>query len=113
MFTTSYPVIWTAQGNFLTINSTPETLLRNSGVFWALFQCALLFGNIFVYFQFRGEAEISESSRLTVYGVLVGMGVAGVLLLAFLKGRTSLSEATTSPGKAFSEFLYLFCILLT
>lgn len=69
----------------------------------------MLFGNIFVYFQFRGEAEISESSRLTVYGVLAGMGVAGVLLLAFLKGRTSLSEATTSPGKAFSEFLS--CIL--
>lgn len=32
-------VIWTGQGNFLTINSTPETISRNSGIFWALLQC--------------------------------------------------------------------------
>lgn len=31
-------VLWTAQGNVLTINSTDNTIGRNSGIFWALFQ---------------------------------------------------------------------------
>ena len=31
-------VIWTAQGNFLTLNSSSDTIGRNSGIFWALFQ---------------------------------------------------------------------------
>lgn len=35
----SFLVIWTGQGNFLTINSDSETIGRNSGVFWALLQC--------------------------------------------------------------------------
>lgn len=31
-------VLWTAQGNVLTINSTDSTIGRNSGIFWALLQ---------------------------------------------------------------------------
>ncbi|MGH0133711.1 UNVERIFIED_CONTAM: hypothetical protein FKN15_053299 [Acipenser sinensis] len=31
-------VLWTAQGNVLTINSTDTTIGRNSGIFWALLQ---------------------------------------------------------------------------
>ena len=97
-------MIWTAQGNFLTVNSTPETVSRNAGVFWALFQCSMLFGNIFVYFQFKGETEISKSSRLIVYGVLTGLGVAGTLLLFSLKGRTQADVAATSPREAFCKY---------
>jgi len=29
-------VLWTAQGNFLTINSDEHTIGRDSGIFWAL-----------------------------------------------------------------------------
>ena len=48
-------LIWTAQGNFLTINSDESTMGRNSGIFWAILQCSLLFGNMFVYFYFKGK----------------------------------------------------------
>lgn len=96
-------MIWTAQGNFLTVNSTPETVSRNAGIFWAIFQCSMLFGNIFVYFQFKGESEISESSRFVVYGVLTGVGVAGTFALLFLKGRTQVDAVVTSPRQAFRE----------
>lgn len=31
-------VLWTGQGNYLTLNSTKETALKHSGIFWAVFQ---------------------------------------------------------------------------
>ncbi|MBN3283807.1 MFS11 protein, partial [Polyodon spathula] len=36
-------VLWTAQGNVLTINSTDTTIGRNSGIFWALLQFRRVF----------------------------------------------------------------------
>ncbi|KAK2571965.1 UNC93-like protein MFSD11 [Acropora cervicornis] len=58
-------VIWTGQGNFLTINSTPETISRNSGIFWALLQSSLLFGNMYVYYQFKTETNQILDCTLT------------------------------------------------
>ena len=96
-------MIWTSQGAYLTLNSTPETESRNAGIFWALFQCSMLFGNIFVYFQFRGESEISQSSRLVVYGVLAALALLGTLFLLLLRGRTQADAGATSPADAFRE----------
>jgi len=31
-------LLWTAQGNYLTLSSTTETIGRNSGVFWCILQ---------------------------------------------------------------------------
>ncbi|XP_032648698.1 UNC93-like protein MFSD11 isoform X2 [Chelonoidis abingdonii] len=55
-------VIWTAQGNCLTINSDENTIGRNSGIFWALLQSSLFFGNLYIYFAWRGKTHISERS---------------------------------------------------
>lgn len=32
-------VIWTGQGNYLTLSSSAATIQRDSGIFWALLQC--------------------------------------------------------------------------
>lgn len=32
-------IIWTGQGNYLTLNSSDATISRDSGIFWAMLQC--------------------------------------------------------------------------
>ncbi|XP_059141605.1 UNC93-like protein MFSD11 isoform X2 [Physella acuta] len=78
-------VLWTAQGNFLTINSNAETVARNSGIFWALLQCSLLIGNLYSYFVFQGKSEISESERTKLFAALTGAGLLGSLCLLILR----------------------------
>uniref|UniRef100_A0A673FN39 UNC93-like protein MFSD11 n=1 Tax=Sinocyclocheilus rhinocerous TaxID=307959 RepID=A0A673FN39_9TELE len=53
-------VLWTAQGNLLTINSKDSTIGRNSGIFWALMQFSLFFGNLYIYFAWRGKSHITS-----------------------------------------------------
>lgn len=89
-------VIWTAQGNYLAINSTPETSSRNSGVFWALFQSSMLFGNLFVYFEFRGQESVSHETRLIVYGFFTGGGILGTLFLLTLKSPNTTASTVTN-----------------
>ncbi|XP_055925078.1 UNC93-like protein MFSD11 [Argiope bruennichi] len=92
-------LFWTGQGNFLTINSDAETMSRNSGVFWALLQCSLLFGNIFVFFTFQGKSVIDEHTRFVVFGVLLGVSLAGLVLLCFLRsGRSQSVDVTSNPS---------------
>ena len=48
--------LWTAQGDFLHHQSGTEKLMaRNTGIFWCIFQCSLLCGNIFIIFAWKGK----------------------------------------------------------
>ncbi|XP_074649496.1 UNC93-like protein MFSD11 isoform X2 [Tubulanus polymorphus] len=87
-------VIWTAQGSYLTINSDSDTIAITSGIFWALFQCSLLIGNVYVYFTFKGDITVDAATRTTLFLVFTAVCVAGVLFLAILfclKGRQETS----------------------
>ncbi|XP_067932337.1 UNC93-like protein MFSD11 [Watersipora subatra] len=97
--------IWTAQGNFLTLNSTRETMGHNSGLFWALFQCNLLFRNLFVFLELRGLTTISKSTRTVVYGGLAGTAVLGTLLLLVLQKPPNSDDQATVNEAAFSIML--------
>ena len=96
------PVLWTAQGNFLSINSDDDTISRNSGIFWAMMQMSTFVGNTFAYFMFAGEEYISTDTRTTVGAVLLGVNLAGVGTLFLLKPVTTFdkTEETPSPGAA-------------
>ncbi|BFZ02855.1 hypothetical protein BsWGS_05894 [Bradybaena similaris] len=86
-------ILWTAQGTFFTINSDSQTGARNSGIFWALSQCSLLFGNLYSYFVFQGKQIITESERSKLFYVLSAAGLAGSLcLLALRKRRIAIVE---------------------
>ncbi|XP_006898501.1 PREDICTED: UNC93-like protein MFSD11-like [Elephantulus edwardii] len=78
-------MLWTAQGNCLTINSDEHTIGRNGGIFWALLQSSLFFGNLDIYFAWQGKTQISESDRRTVFIVLTVISLVGTVLFFFIR----------------------------
>ncbi|XP_062936799.1 UNC93-like protein MFSD11 isoform X2 [Cynocephalus volans] len=78
-------VLWTSQGNCLTINSDEYTIGRNSGIFWALLQSSLFFGNLYIYFAWQGKTQISESDRRTVFIALTVISLVGTVLFFLIR----------------------------
>lgn len=78
-------VLWTAQGNVLAINSTDSTIGRNSGIFWALLQFNLFFGNLYIYCAWRGHAHISDADRRTVFITLTVISLVGCFLFFLIR----------------------------
>ncbi|XP_074553562.1 UNC93-like protein MFSD11 [Halichoeres trimaculatus] len=78
-------MLWTAQGHFLVENSEASTINRNTGLFWALLQCSMLFGNLYIYFSWNGRTEISDSSRRNIFLSLLVASVVGTLSFLVLR----------------------------
>ncbi|XP_028267153.1 UNC93-like protein MFSD11 isoform X1 [Parambassis ranga] len=78
-------LLWTAQGHFLVENSEASTINRNTGMFWALLQCSMLFGNLYIYFDWNGRTEISDNSRRNIFLSLLVASILGTLSFLVLK----------------------------
>ncbi|TNN34516.1 UNC93-like protein MFSD11 [Liparis tanakae] len=78
-------VLWTAQGNVLAINSSDGTIGRNSGIFWALLQFSLFFGNLYIYCAWHGHAHITDQDRQTVFISLTVISLVGCFLFFLIR----------------------------
>ncbi|XP_075894723.1 UNC93-like protein MFSD11 [Nelusetta ayraudi] len=85
-------MLWTAQGQFLVENSEVSTINRNTGMFWALLQCSMLFGNLYIYFDWNGRTEIPESSRKNIFLCLLIASILGTLSFLVLKASSHEEE---------------------
>ncbi|XP_053309919.1 UNC93-like protein MFSD11 isoform X2 [Spea bombifrons] len=92
-------VLWTAQGACLTVNSDEDTIGRNSGIFWALLQFSMLFGNLYIYVAWKGEVNISERDRRTVFIALTVISLVGTVLFFLIRTpNASGSESLEDDG---------------
>ena len=78
-------LLWTGQGNFLSINSSQETAARDAGIFWSLYQLSGVLGNIAVYFLFLGSSIISTEVRMKAAGTFTCLCVAGLVVALGLR----------------------------
>ncbi|XP_055904072.1 UNC93-like protein MFSD11 [Eupeodes corollae] len=90
---TGASITWTGQGTYLARCSNPTNISRNSGIFWALLQCSMFLGNLFVYFQFQDKSTIDAETRQLVIGVLIAVSILGIAFLAALR---SVEDNSTS-----------------
>ncbi|XP_048346710.1 UNC93-like protein MFSD11 [Sphaerodactylus townsendi] len=94
-------ILWTAQGNCLTVNSNENTIGRNSGIFWALLQFSLFFGNLYIYFAWRGKTHIAENDRRTVFIALTVISLVGTVLFFLIRNpQESSAEEGEISGSA-------------
>ena len=54
-------------------------------IFFSTFSPSLLFGNMYEYFVFQGQAIITDSERTKLFVVLSAAGLAGTLSLFLLR----------------------------
>lgn len=90
-------MLWTAQSHFLVDNSDASNINRNTALFWALLQCSMLFGNLYIYFAWKGSAEISERSRKTLFTALLVTSGVGALSFLLLR-KTSWEQQQQQDG---------------
>ncbi|XP_055332780.1 UNC93-like protein MFSD11 [Paramacrobiotus metropolitanus] len=77
-------IIWVVQQHFITINSTSKRVMRNTGVFWGLYQSSLVTGNMFYFIMVHGAEQIDTETRLIVFGTLTGISGIGIVVFALL-----------------------------
>ena len=68
-------VIWTAQGDFLGMQSpTDKLMMRNTGIFWVLFQFSLIIGNSYIYLAWTGKDNVG---RTEINLLFTGLSILG------------------------------------
>jgi len=100
---TGAALIWTGQGTYLSRCSNPSNISRNSGVFWAMLQTSMFFGNLFVYYQFQGKDHIDEDTRRIVFTALIAVAILGVIFLGTLQ---RVNHPFLNNGSPDSELTY-------
>ncbi|KAG8265702.1 DUF895 domain membrane protein [Homalodisca vitripennis] len=109
----SEALLWTSQGNYLFLNSEPNTVNRNLGIFWVIFSSAELYGNMYVYFKLEGKKYIDAETRKIVIYSMTSVAAASLLMFGLLgKAKESFSSDAKpkkeSPGQALKTTWTIF-----
>lgn len=79
-------VIWTAQGNFLDLQSDGEAQMsKNTGIFWCMFQCSLIIGTLYIYFAWQGVTYVETKAKNVLFTGLTILASIGCGIFLCLK----------------------------
>ncbi|XP_050508944.1 UNC93-like protein MFSD11 [Diabrotica virgifera virgifera] len=109
-----FSLLWVGEGNYITLNSTEDTISRNLGIFSFLSNFSMIFGNVLVMFAFSGKEVINEATRTYVILSLTGVCSAGLIIFCLLSqpvGKKDTNEEDVKvegPVEAFVSATKLF-----
>jgi len=92
-------VLWTAQGAFMVANSSEKNIVKNSAVFWTIFQMSYFFGNIYIYFAWNGVETIGSEQRVPLYTIFTGLAFAGCFALLFTQENDEKYHVTDTDSE--------------
>ncbi|XP_055329537.1 UNC93-like protein MFSD11 isoform X2 [Paramacrobiotus metropolitanus] len=90
--------IWAVQGYFVAVNSRSDTVERNYGIFWGIFQSSLISGSLFYFFMLRGADTITPNTRYAVFATLTTAAVVGVILFSLIRHPWTSSTNVRRPA---------------
>ncbi|BES88678.1 UNC93-like protein MFSD11-like [Nesidiocoris tenuis] len=96
-------LMWVGQGNYVVLNSEPETASTHFSLFWAVFTLSMMSGNFYTVFAFNGKTRIDYETRHQLLYVCSGIGVAAIIIVALLRppqGKVQLQAVRESPSHA-------------
>ncbi len=82
------------------MNSTPDNIGRNAGIFYVMFQSSGLIGNTFSYFQFKESYEISDETRFVFVSALLVISAMATCTLLFVLPMPWAQASATAGRKA-------------
>ena len=114
-------ILWTAQGAFVVLNSSEKDVIKNSAIFWTIFQMSYFFGNFYIYFAWSGVEQISSDQRIPLYIIFAGLAIVGCFGLLLTEEKSvekdeniKFSDIWAKVGQSFqmlkSKHMLLACI---
>jgi len=103
-------LLWVSHGDYLILNSTPETITRDTGIFWSFYTSSMILGNIYVIFQIQGETSLTFELRQKILITLSVVSLVATVMFFFLKKPVNNNrkihhlgalEATRKTGQIF------------
>jgi hypothetical protein len=100
--------VFTFQGAFLTLNSTPANMARNTGIFQVMVLGSGVVGNTVAYVLFKDVEDIDPSTRNMFVAILFSTSCAGTLMLVFTCPIPEVKKDVESPWKVMKMSFSLF-----
>lgn len=89
-------LLWVSQGADLVVNSTPETISKNTAIFFSFYMSGMFGGNLFVYFDWNGQEFVTQSQQSSLAIILGIITTVGGFIFLFSKPEAQLSPRPSS-----------------
>lgn len=84
-------LMWTAVGHYLTLNSTKDTIQRNSGIFWAIIQISAIIGNLYIYIVIKNDT-VTKNQRQQMFIVMAILALFSAIIMIIIRRAVHKTE---------------------